>query len=174
MRSMSTTFRDRWRSLRAGRSPRRSTGMSIITAIFMLLLLAGVAAYMMTIASVEHGTSGQDVMGAKAYQAARAGAEWGAYTILKVASPLGFCALGGSDSFTIPAGGSGALAGELADFTVTVACTRRSTVHDESGRGVIVYRIDSTACNRSATCPAATALPGYVERQFTMTVWEGL
>jgi MSHA biogenesis protein MshP len=146
----------------------RVRGLSIITAIFMLILMAGVAAYLMALTASSQGTSAQDVMGTRAYQAARSGAEWASYVVLKIQSNVGFCA-GASDTRTLAAGGAGSLAGGLADFTVTVNCTR--TTHNEGGTTVRVYRMDATACYPSATCPAASPPPNYVERQVTMVVW---
>lgn len=61
----------------------RQRGVSIITAIFLLLLLAGLAALMANVISTAHTTSAEDVLGARAYQAARAGVEWGLYKVLE-------------------------------------------------------------------------------------------
>lgn len=57
-------------------------GVSIITAIFLLLLMAGLAAMMANVISTSHLTSAEDVLGARAYQAARGGAEWGLYQVM--------------------------------------------------------------------------------------------
>lgn len=62
---------------------KRQRGVSVITAVFLLLLFAGLAALMANVISTTHTTSAQDVLGAKAYQAARAGIEWGLYKVME-------------------------------------------------------------------------------------------
>ena len=58
-------------------------GFALVSAIFLLVVLAALGAYMMDFSSVQHSTSTQDVNGTRAYQAARAGMEWGVYQILR-------------------------------------------------------------------------------------------
>ncbi|HZX31575.1 MAG TPA: hypothetical protein VFF03_09505 [Rhodocyclaceae bacterium] len=64
-------------------SSSRQRGVSVITAVFLLLLLAGLAALMANVISTAHTTSAEDVQGERAYQAARAGVEWGLYRVLE-------------------------------------------------------------------------------------------
>ena len=54
----------------------RQRGVSIIAAIFLLLLMAGLAAAMANIMSSTHINLASDIGGSRAYQAARAGVEW--------------------------------------------------------------------------------------------------
>lgn len=61
----------------------RQRGVSVITAIFLLLLLAGLAALMANVISTSHTTSAEDVLGERAYQSARAGVEWGLFKIFE-------------------------------------------------------------------------------------------
>ncbi len=84
-------------------------GFSVVTAIFLLVVLAAMGAFMVTFSTVQHIPSAQDVQGVRAYQAARAGIEWGAYRVLRNASCVG--------STVLPA-----LGGTLAGVTVTVLC----------------------------------------------------
>lgn len=56
-------------------------GISVISAVFLLLLMAGLAAYMANIISATHITAAADIGGSRAYQAARAGVEWAMYQI---------------------------------------------------------------------------------------------
>ncbi|HZW14196.1 MAG TPA: hypothetical protein VFF81_13520 [Noviherbaspirillum sp.] len=124
-------------------------GVSIVAAIFLLLLLAGLAALMSTLSMTQHATSAQDVQGSRAYQAARAGVEWGVYRALRD----GVCA----SSASLPA-----LADDLQQFTVEVKCTETSTT--EAGVSVTVYRIVSVATS------GALGRPNYVERQLEAIV----
>lgn len=115
------------------RSPlrRMQSGASVVTAIFLLLLMAGLGALMVTLSTAQHAASAQDLQGSRAYQAARAGLEWGIYRAVRGA---GIC----DASAALPA-----LDDDLAPFRVIVECRRRT--HTEAGEPVTVFRIVSTA-----------------------------
>lgn len=57
---------------------RRQTdrGFAAIAAIFLVMILASLGAFMVTMSNTQHLTSAQDVQGTRAYWAARAGLEW--------------------------------------------------------------------------------------------------
>ena len=57
-------------------------GFTIVQAIFVLVVLGMLGAYMVTMSTVQQATSTQALMQARAYQAARAGLEWGIYQIV--------------------------------------------------------------------------------------------
>lgn len=134
------------------RTPR---GFAILSAIFILVVLAALGAFILSVSSSQQMGSALDVQGARAYQAARAGIEWGLYRQLQ----QGNCAA--ATSF-VPAGAM------LAGFTVTVTCA--ATV-DANG-GPTTYSLASTACSEpnGGACPN-TANPGptYVERRLEAT-----
>jgi MSHA biogenesis protein MshP len=136
--------------------PHGQRGISIVTAIFLIVILAALAGFAARIFSVQQQSSGLDVLGSQAYAAAQSGIDWGAYQALRSSA----CAL--STNLAMPAGPSAA-------FTVTVTCNQ--TTHNEAGSTVTMYSLVSTACNQPAAgvCPGA---PGdsYVERQVTATV----
>jgi MSHA biogenesis protein MshP len=125
-------------------------GFSILSAIFLLVVLAFLGVAMVTFSTTQHQSSAMDVMGARAYQAARAGIEWGAYQVLQNG---GACAA----TTTLAA-----MPGTLSGFTVTVTCV--STPHSEAGVPVNVYQLTSTATQ------GAAGTAGYVERQMTVTI----
>jgi MSHA biogenesis protein MshP len=52
-------------------------GFTIVQAIFVLVVLGMLGAYMVTMSTVQQATSTQALMQTRAYQAARAGLEWG-------------------------------------------------------------------------------------------------
>ncbi|HQT26060.1 MAG TPA: agglutinin biogenesis protein MshP [Burkholderiales bacterium] len=139
----------------------REKGFALVTAIFLLVALASVAAYLVDVIAVEHQSSALDLTGSRAYQAARAGIEWAAYSVLK--NPSGTYAAAcraGPTRQTID------YTGNLATLHATVACT--SSAHSEAGATVNVYRIVSTACNlpSSGACPNLDPeSQDYVERQ---------
>jgi MSHA biogenesis protein MshP len=128
----------------------RERGFSIVTAIFLLVVMAGLGAAMLTFSTVQQTTSTQDLQGSRAYQAARAGVEFGLYEVTR----RGVCAA------TTPV----TLAGTLAAFSVTVACF--TYPYTEAGHAVTVYQITSTAFQTGATVGS----PNYVERQIVATV----
>jgi len=125
-------------------------GFSIVTAIFLLVVLAAMGAFMVTFSTVQHITSAQDVQGVRAYQAARAGIEWGAYQAVRNASCVG--------STVLPQ-----LGGALAGFAVTVLCAA-SGPYTEGNTAVSIYLITSTASQGTVGSIA------YVERQLQTTI----
>lgn len=146
---MSAIFRS---AIRA--TPRRERGFSLVSAIFLVVILTAVAAYAASVATAQHQSSALDVAGARALAAARAGLEWGAYQSLRLdscvaSSPLGFAGT------------------PLASMGATVACTRLTS--DEAGTTVVFDTLVVTACN-DPPCPNAASGPGYVERQLNMVV----
>lgn len=136
----------------------RQRGVSIIAAVFLLILFAALATYMLWLTSAQNRGSAQDVQGARAYQAARAGAEWGLFQLLRA----GQCSAGTDIAFA---------GTELVGFVASVGCTRVAS-SDESGSAVSVYEITSTACNvpDSGSCADVEAVGNdYVERQVRVT-----
>jgi MSHA biogenesis protein MshP len=135
---------------------KRMRGFAILTAIFILVVLAALGAFIMSISSSQQIGSALDVQGARAYHAARAGIEWGAYRQLQngscVAGPVNFA----------PA------AATLTGFTVSVTCVATA---DANG-GPTVHTVTATACNQpdAGACPN-TNNPGqfYLERRLTAT-----
>jgi len=132
-------------------------GFSIVSAIFLLVVMASLGAFMLTFSTVQHTTSAQDVEGARAYQAARTGIEWGLYQVLQVPPPPA-AAPACPGTATLPV-----LGGALGSFSVEVACIQSD--HLEAGAPVRVYQFTSTAKNG-----AAAGSPQYVERQLQATV----
>lgn len=130
------------------------SGFSIVAAIFLLVVLAALGTFILRVSSMQHIGQAYDVQGARAYQAARAGIEWGLYQVLQ-----GGAACPATTSFA-PAG--------MAGFTVTVGCT--STATDELGTPVTIFALTATACNLPAggPCPGSGG-DNYVERQITST-----
>lgn len=128
-------------------------GFSIVTAIFLIVVLAALGVFAVSMFRVQQTTAALDELGARGYQAAQAGIEWGAWQILRGA---GTCAA---------ATGSLALPGSLSGFTATVVCA--STTHTEAGNPVTIYRLTATACNQpvAGACPNPAPGPDYVERQ---------
>lgn len=127
-------------------------GFAILSAIFILVVLAALGAFALTVSSNQQIGSALDLQGVKAYQAARAGIEWGLYRQLR----QGYCATAQDDPFPDP----------LFGFTVRVECTPFTDTN--STPPIVVYRIQSTACSQSP-CPNTSPGPLYIERRLSVT-----
>lgn len=134
-------------------------GFAMLSAIFILVVLAALGAFIVNISTTQQVGSALDLQGVRTYQAARAGIEWGLYRQLRDGS----CAVATSFPFT---------ADTLAGLTVTVVCT--ATPDPGGFGGPTVYSITSTACTQpnavEPMCPNTTApgSPGYVERRLSV------
>ena len=130
------------------RYPQSSKGFSLVSAIFLLVVIAALGTFAVTLSTTQHQSAALDVMGARAYQAARAGVEWGAYQVLQASSCLPATPL--------------ALPGTLSGFNVNVQCG--STAHSEAAATITIYQLTSRATQ------GTVATPNYVERQMTVTI----
>jgi len=151
----------------APRVPMGQRGLSLITAIFLMVVLAMLGAFMVSMTGLQQSSSVLDVQGVRAFEAAQAGVEWGAWQVLDPNNTIGTPALP-----TCPASPTdlSALSGSLSPFTVTVTCTATSTT--EGNRNVGAYLIVATACNQPSggSCPNAAPTGGYLERQVQATL----
>lgn len=135
---------------------RRSAGAGLVTAIFLLVVLAGLAVALVSIFTSQRQGLLLDEQGARAYQAARAGIEWGLFQRLRGTG----CVAGATHPV--------ALSGEvLGGFTVGVSCTRVDGP-DSEDPAVDLDRwiIRSVACApaTSNACPEGSSNPDYVRR----------
>lgn len=89
----------------------RNEGFTLVTAIFLLVVLVTLSLALVTISGVAHTTSAQHIQSVRANYAVRAGLEWAA-SEAATACPLA------PPPFT--------LGGVLNGFTVTVSCTPSS------------------------------------------------
>ncbi|HAV34821.1 MAG TPA: agglutinin biogenesis protein MshP [Massilia sp.] len=124
---------------------RRGAGAGLVTAIFLLVVLAGLAVALVAIFGAQRQSAALDEQGARAYQAARAGIEWG---LFQRATNGADCAT----SFALP--GDSPLAG----FSVTVECVPvEGTGFGDSVVNLDRWLIRATACNGAAPCPVDAA-----------------
>lgn len=139
-------------------------GFSLISAIFLLVVLSALGAFMVMFTGQQQATVQTDLESVRAYYAARAGTDWALYRAL---DPDNTIAPGSSVFAACPTGTINTMGGSLSPFTVIVGCT--SNDYSESSRNLRVYEITATACN-NATCPSPTPPARYVERQMVITV----
>lgn len=142
---------------------KKAAGFAIASAIFLLVILSLLGAFMLTLSNTEHLTSARDVQGSRAYRAARAGLEWAAAMICDddgggdgCLTPLTACP---AASTTLD-DGDGSPPADLEDFTVVVTCTMNS--YSEGSGSPNVFWIESTA-----TAGGAVGGIGYTERQLS-------
>ena len=125
-------------------------GFSLISAIFLLVVIAALGTFAVTLSTTQQQSAAMDVLGARAYQASKAGIEWGAYQVLKnggcPASPTALAALPNT----------------LASFNVQVDCS--SAAVSEASATITMYQLTSTATQ------GTVATPNYVERQMSVTI----
>lgn len=142
-------------------SRNRQSGFTLAAAIFLIVVLAALGAFAVTVSGLNQGSSALDLQGSKAYQAARAGIEWGAYQVLSQNAPVAYVTACNGATYAAPTSLSlSGLAGTLSPFTVTVTCG--SSSYNEGGATVRVYQIVSTA--------TAGAGAFQVERQLQVTL----
>ncbi len=153
----------------------RPHGFAIVSAIFILVVLAALGAFIVSVTTGQQIGSTLDFQGVRAYQAARAGIEWGIYQVQ--ATPAYNFSYGAgpgpvgtglsNDARACPASPASftPAAPTLATFTVTVTCA--ATV--DPNNGPTVYSLVATACNQPAAgaCPnlAPAAGSDYIERR---------
>jgi MSHA biogenesis protein MshP len=138
------------------RVPRPESGFVLPTAIFLLVVLAALATYMVSLSRTSHISSALDIQGGRAYQAARAGIEWGAW---QVVDPQ---ALQPSPAPCPISPTTLTLTGTMAGFAVTVSCSR--TLAADGADTIAIYQITSTAISGTAD------EMDYVERQIQATL----
>ena len=135
---------------------RRSAGVGLVTAIFLLVVLAGLAVALVSIFTAQRQGILLDEQGARAHQAARAGIEWGLFQRLRGNG----CGTGATHPV--------ALSGDvLGGFTVGVTCTLvEGPESEDPAVDLDRWIIRSVACAPAAgpTCPERSANPDYVRR----------
>lgn len=143
-------------------------------AIFLLVVLAGLAVYLGLVSRTSQASSAGDLLAARAYQAARAGVDWGAYRVLCTAPA---CNPGGGTFKANCATGTEtrhlSFSGTLADYTTTVVCTSEGPYTEGATTGLRVYTIRAVACNipDSGACPnTSTTSAVYAERELRLTL----
>ncbi|MCJ7602049.1 MAG: hypothetical protein MUO63_11195 [Desulfobulbaceae bacterium] len=96
------------------------SGFALVSAIFILVVLGAMGAFMLTMSGVQSRTAIFAIRGAQAYHAARSGIEWGIYSVCS------------NTSLTVEG------------FTVTVTCTDLGSF-TEGIDTFNIYRLTSTA-----------------------------
>lgn len=129
---------------------RRCQGFSLVMAIFLLVVVASLGAYMVTIGSTQRQTSTLSVLGARAFAAAESGMEWGVAQVISTdacfASPSNFTLNGGMAS----------------GYGISATCS--ATNHTEGASAFKVFRVTVTAAR------GTVGSADYVERTIRASV----
>ena len=135
-------------------------GFSLVTAIFLLVVLGGLGTMMVTFFTAQQQSSALDVMGSRAYQASRAGIDWAAYNVTQTVpgTPWAGCATYAAATSLFAAG---TMTGTLSPFAVALTCASASA--EEGASTIYTYDLTSTA-----TYGGAPGNADYVERVITV------
>lgn len=123
----------------------REAGFTLISAVFLMLVLVVLGVALVTMSAVQHTTSAQAVQSARGNYAVRAGVEWA----IAQANTIGVGCPAGPTTF--------GLGGWLDTFTVSVSCA--ATMHTIAGTGQSYYVVDVTAQS------GAYGSPDFVQRR---------
>lgn len=127
----------------------RSSGSALISAIFLVIVLAALIAAMTSLSIVQQDTATKSVLAARVYYGAKAGLEWG----IQAAIATTACAAS-SGPFT-PAGDAST------GVSVTVTCAA-----SQNGAGTAVFTYYLTATATTGTLGTLS----YAERRMEATV----
>lgn len=130
----------------------RAKGFMLPVAIFLLVTLAGLVGYAMRLSLLANLGTIQDVQGANAYFAARAGVEWGAFQVLSPGSNDMKACFASPTTLTIN------------NFNVLLTCDRSVLQDKGNTQDVGMYTITSTASL------GAVGAQDYIERRITVTL----
>ena len=127
------------------------SGVALVAAIFLLVVLAGLAVYAVRLGTLQQQTVSSALRAAQAFHAARSGVAWAAHRAIN----SGWC---GAQTFNLSESGA-------SGFEVQVQCT--STAHVEGATTTTVYIIDTLAQ------AGAYGGPDYVSRRLQAKITDG-
>jgi MSHA biogenesis protein MshP len=141
---------------------RGERGFTLISALFLLVVLALLGLFIVRVSGLRAGDEALDVGGARAFQAAQAGIEWGLVQVLDPGNADPALAVPGNPQPPACfAAATPALGAAFAGLAVSLTCARALTT--ELNRTVAVYTIAATAGQGAGTAFA-------IERQLSATV----
>ena len=104
-------------------------GFAAVAAIFLVVLLAALGAFMVTFSNSQQLSSAQDVQGTRAYWAASAGLEWAIVNIAVCTNPA-----------STPMAGAPAT---INNYTMVISCS--FSTYTDAGNTVNIFLIASNA-----------------------------
>jgi MSHA biogenesis protein MshP len=145
---------------------RSIAGFALPSAIFLLVILSALGAFILNVSSSQQQGMALDIRGERAWQAPNAGMEWVRYRLAATpAAPA--CPANttwGASTYSIGFAGSAT----LTDFLATVECRQIDSTNVD-GVATWVFEVRVTACSPAAgvvlRCPGVPTVAGYAERQ---------
>jgi MSHA biogenesis protein MshP len=140
---------------------RGQEGFALVAAMFVMIIIAMVVLAMMRLAGNQHGTNSLAIQQARAYQAARAGLDFG---ISRVAFPARVVA---APCLAAPANATLAMGAgsNLAEFNNLVVVSFTLLAYSENGNPQCIYTLTATAQNG-----VPGSRPDYAYRSLNATV----
>lgn len=148
-------------------------GFLLPSAIFLLVILAALGAYIVSVSTSQHLGMALDIKGERAWQAANAGMEWVryrlAYSNAHDASPICPVDITPWPSTSASSSLSFSNTRTLTDFYATIECIQRAATNVQD-INTWVFEVRVTACSPARAteprCPSGTpTAAGYAERQ---------
>ncbi len=130
--------------------PNPTRGFGLVAALFLMIVISLVVLTMARLSATQHGSTSLSIQQARAYQAARAGLEWGISQALNA---------GACTAATPSLAGSA-----LSEFGLSLSC-RRDDYSAGDGSAVQIYRLTVEAQNGT---PGSR--PDYAFRRLTAVV----
>lgn len=119
---------------------KKQKGINLISAIFLVVIIAGIGIFMFNITNVQRQTSTFSIMSSRGLFAAESGVQWGIFAVLQTNDCSAF-----PDTFNISDG-------VTTQFSVTVTCL--PSTHTENPDTYNVYSLVSTATSGSVGDPS--------------------
>jgi len=133
----------------------RQRGFAAVAAVFLVVILAALGAFMVTFSNTQQINAAQDVQGTRAYWAARAGLDWGIGSVVASVTVPPACPTSPTPLATVFDGG----------FSVTVTCVRTDFVEASASANRFMFRIEAVAQSGGS----AGSL-GYAERSLSVVM----
>jgi MSHA biogenesis protein MshP len=138
------------------RSRPTQRGFAAIAAIFLVVVLAALGAFMVTFSNTQQLTAAQDLQGSRAYWAARAGLEWAIASVVATA-PVAPAVTPAATCPTSPTTLS------IESFSVLITCARQT--YTEATAEVRIFQFKSVAVSAGSVGSI-----GYIERSVSATI----
>jgi MSHA biogenesis protein MshP len=129
----------------------RQRGVSLVSAIFLIVVLSSLAAFAVRLTAVQQQTVSSNLRAVQAFHAARSGISWAAYRALNA----GVCS---TNTLNLSEAGTNG-------FNVTVICAQ--SAHVEAGTPINVYTINALAES------GVYGGPDYVSRRIEAKITDG-
>ena len=110
-------------------------GFSLVTAVFLLVVVATLGVYMVTLGTTQQQTSTLSILSARAFAAVESGIEWGVAQVV-----AGNACFGSPASFSLSGGAA-------AGYDIVATCSETS--HTEGTTTFKVFQVGATATRGS-------------------------